>query len=86
MVATGKHKFESDFAKKFFEQGLEQGLEKGEQEGRAAMLFHLLERRGLHVSDAQRTQIADCADAATLERWFDRALDAESTQQVLEGS
>jgi hypothetical protein len=36
-------------------------------------LLRVLALRGLPMSDAQRAQIAACDDAATLERWLDRA-------------
>jgi hypothetical protein len=46
-------------------------------------LLRVLARRRLLVGDAQRAQIAACDDAATLERWLDRAVDAASASDVL---
>ncbi|MEQ9497034.1 MAG: hypothetical protein RIT81_09245 [Deltaproteobacteria bacterium] len=75
MVATGKFEYQSEFAKKYFAEG--------EEKGRAAMLLRVLDRRGLAVSDEQRTAIESCHDAARLELWLDRALEATSTDDVL---
>jgi hypothetical protein len=59
----------------------------GERNGRIEQarvsLLRVLARRALQVSDAQRAQIAACDDAATLERWLDRAIDAASASDVL---
>jgi hypothetical protein len=37
----------------------------------------------LEISDEQRRQIAACTDAATLERWLERALSARSVDELL---
>ncbi|MEQ8276527.1 MAG: hypothetical protein RMA76_09270 [Deltaproteobacteria bacterium] len=79
MVATGKYEYQSEFAKKYFAEG----AAEGEAQGRAAMLLRVLERRGLAVSDEQRTAIESCHDAVRLELWLDRALEATSTDDVL---
>lgn len=79
MVATGKYELQSEFAKKYFAQG----EAEGEAKGRAAMLLRVLDRRGLAVSNEQRALIEACQDAARIERWLDRALEATSTDEVL---
>ncbi|MFG0320565.1 MAG: Rpn family recombination-promoting nuclease/putative transposase [Planctomycetota bacterium JB042] len=62
------------------EQGRVQGLETGRREEAAAMLLRLLDRR-FDVPGALADRI-DAASLADLDRWFDRALDAERLEDV----
>lgn len=63
------------------EKGLEQGLEKGQREASAAILLRLLRRRFTRVPVAQQERIK-AASLGTLERWFDRAVDAPTLADV----
>ena len=54
------------------------GLARGTQEA----LLRLLARRGLALDATQRERVMACDDLATLERWFDRAVEATSVEQV----
>ncbi|WP_309890477.1 Rpn family recombination-promoting nuclease/putative transposase [Archangium sp.] len=66
------------------EEGLKQGLERGRLHGQAEAVLRLLAARGLHVDSEARQRILSCSDMATLDRWFDRALDAASLSEVLD--
>jgi hypothetical protein len=55
---------------------------EGRVEGKAEAVLSVLGRRGLQVTDAQRTMVLACADVATLERWLDRAIVAERAEDV----
>ncbi|MEU8140103.1 hypothetical protein [Streptodolium elevatio] len=48
----------------------------------ADKVLHLLERRGVAVSDAERQRVLECGDLDVLNVWFDRAITAETTDAV----
>ncbi len=56
--------------------------QEGKLEGKREALLRLLERRGIVLTDEDRARIAACADAATLDRWFDLALGAKTATEV----
>jgi hypothetical protein len=58
------------------------GLADGEVKGEAKSIIRVLQRRGLVPTDAEREQIAACADAAQLDVWLDRALTARSVSDL----
>lgn len=66
-----------------FNQGLVEGCVKGQAIGKAESLLALLTGRGLRVSPALRKKILACTDLAQLDRWFQAALTAKSTTEVL---
>jgi predicted transposase/invertase (TIGR01784 family) len=59
-------------------EGVEEGLIKGKQDA----LLRILARRGLELTEADRSRISACADAATLGRWLDNALGAKTAAEV----
>lgn len=70
-----------------FEMGEARGFEKGEargkREGLAAGVLRILERRRFALSEAQRRQVLECQEIATLEVWLDRALEIASVDELL---
>jgi hypothetical protein len=71
------------WAEKYFEQGRQKGAEEGRRMGRAEYLLRMLDSRGLHVDDKARQRILSCTDTATLDQWFERALNATQLSDVL---
>jgi hypothetical protein len=53
--------------------------------GRAEDILRVLAARGVQVDEASRQFILACTDMATLDRWFDRSLNATSLAAVLHG-
>jgi predicted transposase YdaD len=70
---------------KGLQQGLEKGLAQGLSRGRAEGILRILAVRRIHVDEAARRRILDCTELETLERWFDRALQATTLSDVLDG-
>ncbi|AKI98555.1 putative transposase/invertase (TIGR01784 family) [Archangium gephyra] len=69
------------------QKGLEKGLAKGREEGLTRLRGHivrLLTARGVQVDEAARQRILSCTDLDTLDRWFDRALNATTLRDVLD--
>ncbi|WP_375769133.1 Rpn family recombination-promoting nuclease/putative transposase [Archangium gephyra] len=66
-------------------KGLEEGLAKGRIQERAEAVLRILTARGVQVDEASRQHILSCTDGAALDRWFDRALNATSLRDVLDG-
>lgn len=72
---------------KGLEQGVEQGIEKGMEMGRLAearaVLRRLLVRRQLALGVDELARIEACDDLATLERWLEQSLSAETAADAL---
>ena len=68
-------------------EGERKGRAEGEREGRAEgerkALLTLLRTRGLSATVKQRAMIEVCADPKKLEQWIERAVSAESVDEVL---
>ncbi len=70
----------------FFVSPLSEGIrDEGRAEGQAKSILRLLDRRGVPVSEADRDRITSCTDLAVLDRWFDRAITATTTDEVFAG-
>ncbi len=84
------------YAEELIEQGIQRGLERGLQQGReegrkegltrgrAEAIVRILTARGVRVDEASRQRILSCTDIPTLDRWFDRALNATTLSEVLD--
>ncbi|WP_375773330.1 Rpn family recombination-promoting nuclease/putative transposase [Archangium gephyra] len=72
------------WAEEMIERGVQKGLEKGLAKGRAEYILRILTARGVHVDEASRQRILSCSDVATLDRWFDRSLNATALSDVLD--
>jgi len=79
-MTTATHRYQSDFARRYFSQGEAEGEAKGE----ARALLAILDARGIHVPDDTRADIAACTDIAQLELWIRRAATADKIQEVLD--
>ncbi|MFE8604278.1 Rpn family recombination-promoting nuclease/putative transposase [Archangium violaceum] len=80
------------WAEEMIERGVQKGLVRGRQEGREQGLQHglsvgilrILTARGVPVDEEARQRILTCTDMASLDRWFDRALNATTLSDVLD--
>lgn len=66
------------------EEGREEGLTLGVLRGRAEDILRILAVRGVHVDEVARRHILACTNVATLDRWFDKALNATTLSAVLD--
>ncbi|AZM59435.1 hypothetical protein DMA10_15270 [Streptomyces sp. WAC 01420] len=64
------------------EEGRREGREEGRVKEKAERLLHLMERRGLSLTEETRQRVTTCADAPLLDLWFDRAIDATTLDEV----
>jgi predicted transposase YdaD len=76
------------WAEEMMERGLQEGRQEGLQQGllrgRAEYILRILSARRVHVDEEARQRILTCADMATLDRWFDRSLNAATLSDVLD--
>jgi predicted transposase YdaD len=76
------------YGEQLIEQGLQQGLARGREEGlqrgRAEDILRILAARGVRVDEEARQRVLSCTDVATLDRWFDRSLNATTLSDVLD--
>jgi predicted transposase/invertase (TIGR01784 family) len=63
-------------------EGHRSGLAEGLLDGKRAALLRVLARANLALTGDERARIDACADAATLDRWFDNALGAKTAADV----
>ena len=63
--------------------GEDRGLKKGQRKADRAALRRVLALRKLSLSAEQERRIGACTDLATLERWHDQAVFAESADEAL---
>jgi hypothetical protein len=72
-----------------WEKAREQGRNEGRNEGRLAQartaVRRVLALRKLAISRMDEARIETCTDLATLERWLDQAMAAESVAEALRG-
>jgi predicted transposase/invertase (TIGR01784 family) len=61
----------------------QEGKLEGKLEGKRETLLRLLARAALPLSEADRTRIEGCSDVATLDRWIENVLGAQSAAAVL---
>ncbi len=69
-------------AEAWLAEGMAKGRTQGRNNGLATALLTLLEHRRLVPSTSIRERVLTSNDAAMLQGWFQRALDAESIDQV----
>lgn len=78
--------WKSDFVESFVNVGLEQGREQGIVEGairaKAEDILKILNARHLKPTQDQRELVNAATDLAQLDRWFDRALTADTAAEV----
>lgn len=77
MTTTG-HRYQSDFARRYFSEG--EAL--GEARGEANAVLAVLDARGIDVSDRIRAAIASCTDLDRLALWIRRAATANKIEDV----
>jgi hypothetical protein len=72
----------SEYEKTFVERIHDQGISEGKAEGKAEDVLKLLDARHLAPSQEQRQRVTSCTDPAQLDLWFDRAITADSADDV----
>ena len=58
------------------------GKAEGIVEGKRDDLLRVLHRRGIGLTEVQRTKIDSCAEIPLLEQWFDQALTATTAEEL----
>lgn len=62
-----------------------EGKELGEATGEAKAILRVLEVRGVGIPEDARERVSGCTDLDTLHRWLDRAVRAETVDDLFEG-
>ncbi|MEH1130227.1 hypothetical protein [Micromonospora sp. CPCC 206061] len=74
LMTTTSHRYQSDFARRYFSEG--------EARGEANAVLAVLAARGIEVPDRIRTTIASCTDLDRLALWIRRAATANKIEDV----
>ncbi|MFC4105572.1 hypothetical protein ACFOX0_06425 [Micromonospora zhanjiangensis] len=82
-MKIANYKYQSDFARRYFQQGFTEGKAEGEAKGQAMALLTVLAARDRTVSDAARQRITECTDPDQFETWIRRAATAISVAEIL---
>jgi hypothetical protein len=77
-MTTTSHRYQSDFARRYFSEGEAQGEAKGE----AQALLAVLEARGIDVPDDLRDRIVSCTDLDRLGGWIRQAATAHKIEDL----
>ena len=75
-------KFHSTFVDGLLQQGEEKGREEGAVTSKVEDLIKVMKARGLELTKDQLNLVTSCADLSQLATWFDRALDAKTTDEI----
>ncbi|MBB5918687.1 hypothetical protein BJY24_007599 [Nocardia transvalensis] len=76
-MTAGTYEYKSEFARRYFNRG----QAKGAAEGEAKALLKILRHR-FDVPDTIADRVMECTDTQQLDAWTDRALDAETLDEV----
>jgi len=80
------HRYQSDFARRYFAQGEAQGKAEGRAEGKAEgearAVLAVLDARGVEVPERVRADIADCTDLVQLRSWIRLAATASKIEDL----
>ncbi|MFB4319736.1 hypothetical protein [Actinomadura sp. 21ATH] len=79
-----KYELKSEFALHYAAIGRAEGEAEGEARGKARAIVKILSARGLEPSEADRTRIQACTDKDQLDRWLDRAVTAETVDEIFD--
>jgi hypothetical protein len=79
IMSTTEHRYQSDFARRYYAQGEASGEAKGE----AKAILAVLDARGIEVPDDLREQISTCTDVTRLDTWIRRAATARTAADLL---
>jgi hypothetical protein len=63
-------------------EGLVEGKAEGLVEGEARSVLRILDARRLAPSEEQRQRVISCTDAAQLDLWLDRAITADTVDEI----
>jgi hypothetical protein len=77
-MTTTTHRYQSDFARRYFDQGEAKGQAKGE----ARSVLAVLSARGIDVPADVRERITSCTDLDQLETWVRRAVTIRTAQDL----
>lgn len=84
LMSTTTWRYQSDFARKYFDQGLAEGEAKGKAEGKAEDILAVLSARGITVADDARARITNCDNPDQLSTWLIKAVTATAVSDVLD--
>lgn len=92
LMTTATFEYQSEFTRRLKAEGEAIGEARGEAigeargeaRGEAKSLLRLLALRGVEVPEAVRERITSCGDTVVLERWFDRAMEADSAWELFD--
>ncbi|WP_166356372.1 hypothetical protein [Phytoactinopolyspora limicola] len=82
LMTTMTYPYQSHLRSLGREEGYAQGRVEGRVEGEARCVLRVLESRGIEVPGDARERIMSGADEATLALWLDRALTAETVEDL----
>jgi hypothetical protein len=80
LMTTTTHRYQSDFARRYYGEGEARG--KAEGAARAVLVF--LEARGIEVPDQAFEHIARCTDLDQLDAWARRAATAKKVLDLFD--
>lgn len=74
--------YKDEFVESWVDVGVEQGRTAGLAEAKASDILKIMDARDLKTSEVQRDEVMASTDLGQLDLWFDRALTADSADEV----
>jgi len=92
LMTTATHRYQSDFARRYYAEGAAEGRAEGraegqaegQAEGEARAVLAVLDARGIEVPDPVREDITSCTDLDQLDTWIRRAATANKVQELFD--
>ena len=75
-MTTTTHRYQSDFARRYYGEG--------EAKGEAKAVLAFLDARGIEIPDPVREDIISCTDLDQLDTWIRRAATANKVQELFD--
>ncbi len=76
MTTTAPHRYQSDFARRYYNQG--------EAKGEAKAVLAFLDARGIEIPDQARERITGCTDLDQLDTWVRRAATVNTVDELFD--
>jgi hypothetical protein len=79
-MAITTHRYQSDFARRYYSQG----VARGKAMGHAMAVLTVLDARGIEVPDQAHEHITSCTDLNQLDTWVRRAVTANKVLELFD--
>ncbi len=81
-IGAMTYPYQGEYAESLIAEGMAKGEARGRALGMAEYVLKVLDMREIAVSEEVRERVMGCCDAEIQQAWFDRALKADSAEEL----